>query len=152
MIQILGPITTDHWRIAKLITDPPPELWDDGRHDLSEVPDDALWWLAIEDDISVALGAVWREPDESWRSGCNAELGWRGRAARYWPELHKARQSWLADHGEIGHIVTWLHDVEDAPPGTESVVRVHFDSGWTLTGLAGALDGGCYARQLELRL
>lgn len=151
MIEILGPITSDHWRITKLAADPPAELWDDGRHNLAEVPGNAVWWLAAEDDTPVALSAVWREPDGTWRSGCNAELGWRQRDERYWPLLHTLRQDWLTERrDEISHVVTWLHDEQGAPPGTESVVRVHLDSGWTLTGQAGALDGGRYARQLEL--
>lgn len=154
MSRILGPITRDHQGITGLIDNPPAELWDDGRHNLSEVPGNAFWWLAVEDGAPVALGAVWQEPDGTWRSGCNAEIGWRSRPeqARHWPDLHAARQTWLTGRrSEISRIVTWLHDVEGAPAGTSNVVRAHLDSGWTLTGQAGTLDGGRYARQLELR-
>ncbi len=157
-IQAFGPVTASHpdyWRVAALIGDPPAELWGDGRHDLSELPADAMWWLTVAADIPVALAAVWQDNDGQWRSGCNAELGWRSRPEqeRYWPGLHALRQVWLTEYGrEIDRITTWLHDVEGAPAGTASVVRVHLDSGWTLTGLAGTVPGGCFARQLELRL
>lgn len=155
-VTILTAGHPDHERvIGKLIADPPAELWDDGKHDLTEVPADAVWWVAIDEHETVlALGAVWREPDGSWRSGCNAELGWRDRVERHWPGLHHTRQAWLAEHATrlgIDRITTWLHDEQHAPPGTAPVVRGHLDTGWTLTGEHGIDDtvvDGKYARQL----
>ncbi len=150
-------LTAEHpdrdWVLGLLTDRQHDELWSDGRHKLSEVPADGVWWVGVKDETVVALGAVWQDPGGTWHSGCNAELGWRDRDERYWPDLHDARQGWLAGNAvrlDIRRITTWLHDVEGAAPGTSAVVRVHLDTGWTLTGQAGALDGGCYARQLEL--
>lgn len=154
MVTILE-LTDEHRVIGRLIAAPPDELWDDGRHNLAEVPGGAVWWVAVDEhDAVLALGVIWQEPDGAWRSGCNAELGWRGRDERYWPDLHQARQRWLAEqHDQLGikHITTWLHDEQGAAPGTAAVVRTHLDTGWTLTGANGTLDGGRYARQLAWR-
>lgn len=155
MILVLTAEHPDRDRVLGLLTDEQhAELWADGRHKIAEVPDNAVWWVALHNGAIVALGALWQEPDGTWRSGCNAELGWRDRDERWWPELHDARQTWLADHAArlgITRITTWLHDVEGAAPGTSAVVRVHLDTKWKLTGEHGTLDGGSYARQLAWR-
>lgn len=122
--------------LIPVMANPAPEIRTDASIDMDGPQEPGkIWWVATDATAVLAWCAAWPDGADAWHCGSNYELDWRTRTGRFWPRTHRRRQQWLERIAAPAS--TWLHDAHPDTGSHDNVVRVHLDTGWTLTGKGG---------------